>query len=187
MPTKSTGRKRFDIRYIRDLHWCVDGTERNTQPESELAAKNYSCGIHPKQDIKTWVQKDTYERIIRIKTGQQDFHGGLTGFFRPRAYAINPEQECCDPPLVQEVAGAGGALDTHDNAVLPYLGMRKSVTLFQSLPVRQHCPARLRTEIHCAYQVATSKLSTRLIRREPHNANRPLEQKIRHCRVVRAR
>ena len=140
MPTKSTGRKRFDIRYIRDLHWCVDGTERNTQPESELAAKNYSRGIHPKQDIKIWVQKDTYERIIRIKTGQQDFHGGLTGFSRPRAYAINPEQECCDPLLVQDVAAADEPLDTHNNAVLPCVCMRKSAIASQKLACKTALP-----------------------------------------------
>ena len=83
---KARAKKRFDIRYIRDLHGCIDGTERNTQPESELAAKNFPCDTHPKQDIKTWVQKDTYERIIRIKVGQQDFHDSLTGSFRLCAY-----------------------------------------------------------------------------------------------------
>ena len=111
MPTKSTGRKRFDIRYIRDLHGCIDGTKRNAQPESELAAKNFSCDTHPKQDIKTWVQKDTYERIIRIKVGQQDFNSGLTDSFRPRAYRTDLEQKHSHPPLAQELAASGSTLE----------------------------------------------------------------------------
>ena len=111
MPTKSTGRKRFDIRYIRDLHGCIDGTKRNAQPESELAAKNFSCDTHPKQDIKTWVQKDTYERIIRIKVGQQDFHDNLTGSFRLCAYKTAREYKCADPPLAQEVTTADSTLE----------------------------------------------------------------------------
>ena len=140
MPTKSTGRKRFDIRYIRDLHWCIDGTERNAQPESELAAKTFPATPTRKQDIETWVQKDTYERIIRIKVGQQDFHGNLTGSFRPCAYTTNLEQEHCDPPLVQEVAAANLVQDTHDNAVLPHIDRWKSATVSRKLACKTALP-----------------------------------------------
>ena len=93
-----------------------------------------------KQDIETWVQKDTYERIIRIKVGQQDFHRSLTGSFRPCAYTTNLEQEHCDLPHVQEVAAANLVQDTHDNAVLPHIDTRKSVTIFRKLACKTALP-----------------------------------------------